>query len=99
MARLLGFRSYPNLQLKSMVIDRVGHLAGKPVAMLKAFEWTCCKNRVEAQVNPKMFEPYAGTYVLGGRDTVVIATHQGKRFAPRTAQLPIELLPTLSMTT
>jgi predicted alpha/beta superfamily hydrolase len=93
MARLLGSRSYPNLQLKSMVIDSVGHLTGKPLAMLRAFEWAYCKNRVVAQVNPKVFEPYAGTYVLGGRDTVVIATRAGKLFATRPGQPPVELLP------
>jgi predicted alpha/beta superfamily hydrolase len=93
MARLLGSRGYPNLQLKSVLLDSAGHLTGKPMAMFKAFEWAYCKSRVVTQVNPKVFEPYAGTYVLGGRDTVVIAAREGKLFATPAGQPPMELLP------
>ncbi len=93
MARLLATRGYPNLQLKSVLFDSAGHVTGKPMAMFKAFEWAYCKNRVVAQVNPKVFEPYAGTYLLSGGDTVVIATREGKLFAAPGRQPAIELLP------
>ncbi len=93
LAQSLRSRGYPNLQLKSLVIDSVGHLTGKPVAMFKAFEWAYCKQRVVARVDPKVFEPYAGTYVLGGRDTLVVAAREGKLFATPGRQPAIELLP------
>jgi hypothetical protein len=93
LAQTLRSRRYPNLQLKSLVIDSVGHLTGKSLAMFKAFEWAYCKQCVVARVDPKVFEPYAGTYVLGGRDTVVIAPREGKLFATLGRRPSIELLP------
>jgi hypothetical protein len=89
----LRSRRYPSLQLESVVLDSAGHLTGKSPAMFKAFEWAYCKQRVTARVDPRVFEPYAGTYVLGGKDTLVIATRAGKLFATPGRGTAIELLP------
>ena len=89
----LRSRRYPNLQLESLVLDSVGHLTGKSLAMFKAFEWAYCKQRVVALVAPQVFEPYAGTYVLGGRDTLVVAAREGKLFATPGRGTALELLP------
>jgi hypothetical protein len=89
----LRSRRYPNLQLESLVLDSVGHLTGKSLAMFKAFEWAYCKQRVVARVAPQVFEPYAGTYVLGGRDTLVVAAREGKLFATPGRGTALELLP------
>ena len=76
-----------------MVINSIGHLTGKPLVMFKAFEWAYCKSRVVARVDPKVFELYAGTYVPGGRDTLVIATREGTLFATPGRGPALELLP------
>jgi len=93
LVRTLRSRRYPNLQLESRVIDSVGHLTGKSLAMFKAFEWAYCKRRVAVPVPPSVFEPYAGTYVLGGKDTLVIAGREGKLFLTPGRGPAIELVP------
>jgi hypothetical protein len=48
MAQFLRSRGYPNLQLELQVIDNVGHLTGKSLAMFKAFQWMYCKKHAVA---------------------------------------------------
>ncbi len=83
---LLG-KNYKSLKIKSIMVDSVGHLTGKPISMFKALEYAYCKpplKRIEISVKEEILKKYVGEYEINANIKVKITFKDGKLYGEST---------------